>query len=124
MESYFDTILFALTVIPIFGWFKLLPIRPGRVVSFADGVALDPTTPARWTSCDRTRVELTEGIPKPLVALVSGRGLSRANGVETAAVEQGEEPAASTYVRYLDEDFRVMADRDGEYFVYCRVEEG
>jgi hypothetical protein len=33
MESEFDTILFALTVIPIVGWFKLLPTFGGRVVT-------------------------------------------------------------------------------------------
>ena len=69
MESYFDTILFALTVIPIFGWFKLLPTFGGRVVSFADGVALDPDTGKMDLVLDRTRVELTEGIPKPPLVL-------------------------------------------------------
>jgi hypothetical protein len=42
MESDFDTILFRSTVIPILGWFKLLPTFGGRVVSFADRVKLDP----------------------------------------------------------------------------------
>lgn len=126
MESYFDTILFALTVIPIFGWFKLLPTFGGRVVSFADGVALDPDTGKMDLVLDRTRVELTEGIPKP--PLVLPWFLDRDYPVRTVwkllPWNKGREPAASTYVRYLDEDFRVMADRDGEYFVYCRVEEG
>lgn len=36
--SEFDTILFGLTVIPIVGWFKLLPTFGGRVISIADGV--------------------------------------------------------------------------------------
>jgi hypothetical protein len=36
---------------------------------------------------------------------------------------KGRVPTASTYVKFVDEDFRVMADRDGEMFVYCKVEE-
>ena len=125
MESYFDTILFALTVIPIFSWFKLLP--SSAVASSAPPTASRrPDTGKMDLVLDRTRVELTEGIPKP--PLVLPWFLDRDYPVRTVwkllPWNKGREPAASTYVRYLDEDFRVMADRDGEYFVYCRVEEG
>ncbi|QDZ21217.1 hypothetical protein HOP50_05g37450 [Chloropicon primus] len=35
LGSTFDTILFRLTVIPIVGWFKLLPTFGGRVASYS-----------------------------------------------------------------------------------------
>ena len=41
LESEFDTVIFGLTVIPIVGWFKLLPTFGGRVVTVADGVKLE-----------------------------------------------------------------------------------
>ena len=123
MESYFDTILFALTVIPIVGWFKLLPTFGGRVVSFADGLTLDAGTGKLDLVLDRTRVEMTEGIPKP--PLVLPWFLDRDYPVKFVwkllPWNRGRDPTASTYVRYLDEDFRIMADKDGEIFVYCRV---
>ena len=67
LESTFDTTIFGLTVIPIVGWFKLLPTFGGRVVTEADGLAFDSDTrtlrsesrvppgrdaapPSRWTS--------------------------------------------------------------------------
>jgi len=125
MESYFDTILFALTVIPIVGWFKLLPTFGGRVVSFADGLTLDAGTGKLDLVLDRTRVEMTEGIPKP--PLVLPWFLDRDYPVKFVwkllPWNRGRDPTASTYVRYLDEDFRIMADKDGEIFVYCRVPE-
>ena len=34
---------------------------------------------------------------------------------------KGKPPLATTYVKYVDEDFRVMMDRDGECFVYVKV---
>jgi hypothetical protein len=60
MESYFDTILFALTVIPIIGWFKLLPTFGGRIVSFAEKVNLNPATGELSLELVKTRVEQTE----------------------------------------------------------------
>ena len=124
MESYFDTILFVLTVIPIMGWFKLLPTFGGRIKTYADEVTLDQNTGKLSLVLDRTRVELAEGIPKP--PLVLPWFLNRDYPVKFVwkllPWNKGRDPAASTYVRYLDEDFRVMADRDGEVFVYCRVE--
>ena len=41
LESTFDTIIFGLTVVPIVGWFKLLPTFGGRVVTEADDLRLE-----------------------------------------------------------------------------------
>ena len=74
---------------------------------------------------DRTRVELTEGIPKPPWFCPGfWTGTILRERVETCCCEHKEEPAAADVRAVLDEDFRAMADRDGEYFVYCRLEEG
>uniref|UniRef100_A0A7S0X983 Plastid lipid-associated protein/fibrillin conserved domain-containing protein n=1 Tax=Mantoniella antarctica TaxID=81844 RepID=A0A7S0X983_9CHLO len=124
MESYFDTILFALTVIPIFGWFKLLPTFGGRIISFAEKVTLNSRTGQLDLELVRTRVELTEGIPKPPLILPWFLNRDYPVGAVWRLLpwNKGRAPTASTFVRYVDEDFRVMADRDGEMFVYCRVE--
>ena len=37
LESTFDTVIFGLTVIPIVGWFKLLPTFGGRVLTEGTG---------------------------------------------------------------------------------------
>lgn len=125
MESYFDTILFALTVIPIIGWFKLLPTFGGRIISYAENVTVDPATGRLDLELMKTRVQLQEGIPKP--PLILPWFLDRDYPVnfvwKLLPWNKGRAPTASTYVRYVDEDFRVMADRDGEMFVYCKVEE-
>ena len=125
MESYFDTILFALTVIPIFGWFKLLPTFGGRIISYADNVALDGDTGKLDLELMKTRIQLAEGIPKP--PLVLPWFLDRDYPVNKVwkllPWNKGRAPLATTYVKYVDEDFRIMEDRDGEMFVYCRVEE-
>lgn len=125
MESYFDTILFALTVIPIVGWFKLLPTFGGRIKTYANQVRLDEVTGQMDLCLDRTRVELTDGIPKP--PLVLPWFLDRDYPVKSVwkllPWNKGRDPTATTYVRYLDTDFRIMSDADGEVFVYCKVED-
>jgi len=123
MESYFDTILFALTVIPILGWFKLLPTFGGRVVSFAEKVTLDPATGRVDLELVRTRVERTEGIPEPPLFLPWFLDRDYPVGAVWKLLpwNKGRAPTAATYVRYVDDEFRIMADGDGEVFVYWRV---
>eukprot|EP00951_Prasinocladus_malaysianus_P030999 scaffold294812_cov30-Prasinocladus_malaysianus.AAC.1 len=61
LRSEFDTIIFALTVIPIIGWFKLLPTFGGRVISFASDLSLDPDTGRMDMVLQRTRVDPAPG---------------------------------------------------------------
>ena len=61
MKSEFDTIIFGLTVIPIVGWFKLLPTFGGRVISFASDLTLDPSSGRMDMELVRTRVEEAPG---------------------------------------------------------------
>ena len=123
LESDFDTILFRSTVIPILGWFKLLPTFGGRVVSFAERVKLDPESGRIDLELMKTRVERKEGIPEPPLFLPWF--LDRDYPVNAVwrllPWNKGRAPTATTYVKYVDEDFRVMVDRDGQYFVYCKV---
>jgi len=126
MESYFDTVIFALTVIPIVGWFKLLPTFGGRVLTKSDNVALDPETGRVGLELQTTRVDPAPGVP--LIPLVSGLLMGRDYPVnfvwKLLPWNRGRAPTAATYVKFVDEDFRVTADRDGEYFVYVRRPEG
>ena len=73
VSSSFDTIIFRLTVIPIVGWFKLLPTFGGRVSSFAKGLELRGESAhsirssilrARWTrACADGRLPLHHSHP-------------------------------------------------------------
>ena len=68
LSSTFDTILFRLTVIPIVGWFKLLPTFGGRVMSFARNLEMEEEEDGsvRMTfELEKTRVEKADGIPTP-----------------------------------------------------------
>jgi hypothetical protein len=65
MKSEFDTIIFGLTVIPILGWFKLLPTFGGRVISFATDLTLDPSSGRMDMELARTRVEEAPGERAP-----------------------------------------------------------
>ena len=87
---------------------------------WAEGVEGDK----RWGLAG-TRGGLAEGIPRPALGLpwVRNSDYPVKGGWKLLPWNKGRDPAASTYVRYLDEDFRIMADRDGEVFVYCRVDE-
>jgi len=125
LESDFDTILFRSTVIPILGWFKLLPTFGGRVVSFAENVELDETTGRVDLELMKTRVERTEGIPEPPLFLpwFLDRDYPVNKVWKLLPWNKGKAPLATTFVKYVDEDFRVMADRDGECFVYVKVDE-
>ena len=67
--STFDTTLFGLTVIPIFGWFKLLPTFGGRVKTLATKVNLEENTIKMILQ--KTKVVEVEGLNKiPLISSV------------------------------------------------------
>eukprot|EP00873_Tetraselmis_striata_P037873 jgi/Tetstr1/458137/TSEL_044629.t1 len=124
-RSEFDTIIFALTVIPIIGWFKLLPTFGGRVVSIASDLTLDPDTGRMDMVLQRTRVECAPGIPNIKGIPLLGRALMDSDFPVARVWRQlpwnrGRAPACHVFVRYVDEGFRVMQDPDGELFVYAR----
>ena len=116
--SEFDTSIFSLTVIPILGWFKLLPTFGGcvvtvaRVESMAEGGKLDMV------------VDYTTSRPVPGLS-----GLGKwiwSVKVPVSAVwrllpwNKGRDATCSVENVYVDDGMRVVKDIDGEYFVYTR----
>ena len=128
--SSFDTILFALTVIPIIGWFKLLPTFGARVVTESRDVrtSVDEEKRALVISMEveKTTVNREEGLPEPPFGLGVLMGVEwPVNAVwKLLPWNNGRAPTCETTVLYCDDDFRVNTDRDGELFVYTRCVEG
>ena len=117
LYSEFDTTIFSLTVIPILGWFKLLPSFGGCVIT-ASKVSLEADAKLAM------EVDYTTSRPVPGLS-----GLGKwiwSVKVPVGAVwkllpwNQGRAATCSVSLKYLDEDFRIVQDVDGEYFVYTR----
>lgn len=117
LYSEFDTSIFSLTVIPVLGWFKLLPtfggcvVTASKCVSFEDGVL-------------KMEVDYTTSRPVPGLS-----GLGEwiwSVKVPVGAIwkllpwNKGRSASCSVNVKYVDEDFRIVEDADGELFVYTR----
>ena len=116
LYSEFDTQIFSLTVIPILGWFKLLPTFGGCVV----------TASKYKVNGDSLDVEVDYTSAKPVEGLSGlGEWIWKVK-VPVGAVwkllpwNKGLPPTASLACKYLDDDFRVVQDAGGEYFVYAR----
>ena len=116
LYSEFDTSLFSLTVIPIIGWFKLLPTFGGRVVTVSK-VKLNDT---------RLEMEVEYTTAKKVPGL---NGLTESIWNTRIPVNpiwkllpwnKGRAPTCSVTIRYVDSDFRIVEDSDHEYFVYAR----
>jgi hypothetical protein len=117
LYSEFYTSLFSLTVIPIIGWFKLMPTFGGCVITASkcelkEGGKLEMT------------VDYTTSRPVPGLS-----GLGEwiwSLKVPVGAVwkllpwNKGREANCSVEVKYYDDDFRIVQDLDGELFVYTR----
>jgi hypothetical protein len=115
--SEFDTSIFSLTVIPIVGWFKLLPTFGGCVVTAA-----------------KANLE-EDGTLKMVVDYTTARQVPGLSGlgewiwsvqVPVGAIwkrlpwNKGREATCQVKVRYCDDDFRIVEDGAGDYFVYTR----
>ena len=127
LSSTFDTILFRLTVIPIVGWFKLLPTFGGRVSSFAEKLDIQPAEDGGGKlkmrfELDKTRVDKTEGIPTPPFFLAWLLGVEfPVNAVWKLLPWNADSPMCTSYTTYCDADFRVSEDSNGELFIYTRI---
>ena len=115
--SEFDTSLFSLTVIPILGWFKLLPTFGGCVVTASKcnleengklAMEVDYTT-AR-------KVPGLSGLGKWIWSVKVPVGFVW----KLLPWNKGRAATCSVDVKYLDNDFRIVEDIDGELFVYTR----
>ena len=117
--STFDTIIFGLTTIPIFGWFKLLPTFGGRVITMADELNL--TDNILQMNLRKTKVSKVEGLNKiPIFSkLLMDRWYPVKEVWEKLPWNQ-EIPSCKIYVIYLDDEIRIMKDLYGSIFVYLR----
>lgn len=122
LTSSFTTLLFGLTVLPIIGWWKLLPTFGGRVVSVARNVTLKGTQ--LGMELDITRAEPAEGVAMmPFVGRFLVNRDTPVGAVWRLLPWNGGRPAlASLRCSYVDEEMRVMRDADGGFFVYARCE--
>jgi len=119
LYSEFDTNLFTLTVIPILGWGKLLPTFGGCVIT-----ASKASMNEEYPGCIFMEVDYTTSRPVPGL---SGLGKWIWNvKVPVGAIwkflpwNKGRAATCSVVVKYVDEDFRIVEDIDGELFVYTR----
>mmetsp|Transcript_39129 Transcript_39129/g.124548 ORF Transcript_39129/g.124548 Transcript_39129/m.124548 type:complete len:297 (-) Transcript_39129:472-1362(-) len=121
MVSEFDTILFGRTVIPIIGWFKLLPTFGGRIITVAKGVKLLPGTNTMRLEVETTKTIEAPGIaPMPLLGKPI-MGIEFPTGATWKLLPWNKAPMEATLeVVYCDEELRVVEDVDGELFVYMR----
>ena len=117
--STFDTIIFGLTTIPIFGWFKLLPTFGGRVITMADELNL--TDNNLQMNLRKTKVSKVEGLNK--IPIFSKLLMDRWYPVKEVWEKlpwNKESPSCEVSVIYLDDEVRVMKDIYGSTFVYIR----
>jgi hypothetical protein len=135
LYSEFDTSLFSLTVIPIVGWFKLLPTFGGCVVTVAkahmsgdssvgDSNSNNNNSDDQEPGVLHMQVDYTTAVPVPgLQGLGSWIWNTKVpvNAVwKLLPWNKGRDANCKVYVRYCDDDFRIVQDVSGEYFVYTR----
>jgi hypothetical protein len=118
LYSEFDTSIFSLTVIPILGWFKLLPTFGGCVVTAATCEMQDQGTL-------RMTVDYTTARPVPGLQGLFGDWVWKIK-VPVGAIwkllpwNKGRDATCQVLVRYVDDDFRIVQDISGDFFVYIR----
>ena len=117
LYSEFDTSIFSLTVIPILGWFKLLPTFGGCVVT-ASKCSLEEG--------GKLEMEVDYTTSRPVPGL-SGLGewiwsLKVPVGFVWKLLpwNKGRPASCSVDVRYVDKDMRIVEDKSGDLFVYSR----
>ena len=119
MISTFDTTIFGLTTIPIFGWFKLLPTFGGRVITLAKGLQL--TDNILSMELEKTKVTEVDGLGKiPFLASILMEKWYPVKSVWNLLPWNKENPSCDIKVIYVDEDLRIIRDMHGALFVYIR----
>ena len=118
--SEFDTNLFTLTTIPILGWGKLLPTFGGCVITVSKILGLNGNTGELSLEVDYTTAKKVPGLNALPGEIGVGVKVPVNSVWKLLPWNKGKAPTASIFVRYVDEDIRVMQDGDGEYFVYSR----
>lgn len=117
LVSEFDTSIFSLTVIPILGWFKLLPTFGGCVITVSKANMSE--TGVINLEVEYTTSKPVQGLPG-LGEFIWGRKVPVNAIWKLLPWNRGRPPVCQVTTKYLDEDFRVMEDVSGQYFVYSR----
>lgn len=118
--SEFDTNIFALTVIPFLGWGKLLPTFGGCVITVSKILGLDPQDGKLSLEVEYTTAKKVKGLNSLPGDLGVGAKVPVGAIWKLLPWNRSRPPLASIYARYIDADFRIMQDVDGEFFVYTR----
>ena len=118
--STFDTTIFGLTTIPIFGWFKLLPTFGGRVITLANEISLNKNV--LKMTLQKTKVSEVEGLKKiPIFSNLLMEKWYPVKNIWEKLPWNRNEPSLEVFIKYLDEDMRIIEDIYGSIFVYIRV---
>ena len=119
MISTFDTTIFGLTTIPIFGWFKLLPTFGGRVITLAKGLQLKANK--LTMELEKTKVSELNGLGKiPFLHKILMDRWYPVNAFWKLLPWNKENPNCEITVIYVDEDLRIIRDMYGAVFIYIR----
>tara|TARA_Y100001978_G_scaffold54523_1_gene48936 strand:- start:1386 stop:2117 length:732 start_codon:yes stop_codon:yes gene_type:complete len=117
--STFDTTIFGLTTIPIFGWFKLLPTFGGRVITLADDISINKNV--LTMTLQKTKVSEVEGLNRiPIFSNLLMEKWYPVKSIWEKLPWNVNEPSLEIFIKYLDEDMRIMEDKYGSIFVYVR----
>jgi len=121
LESSFTTLVFGLTVLPLLGWWKLLPSFGGQVIS-TSSACLEPASGELALELDCTRAEEAPGIPLlPLLGrFLTGRDAPVGAVWRLLPWNGGRRATAALRVTFCDGDTRVVRDTAGRFFVYGR----
>ena len=118
--STFDTTIFGLTTIPIFGWFKLLPTFGGRVTTLANEISLNKNV--LKMTLQKTKVSEVEGLKRiPIFSNLLMEKWYPVKNIWEKLPWNSNEPSLEVFIKYLDEDMRIVEDIYGSIFVYVRV---
>lgn len=121
LESRLTTLVFGLTVLPLLGWWKLLPSFGGQVVS-TSSASLEPASGELALELDCTRAEEAPGISLlPLLGrILTGRDAPVGAVWRLLPWNGGRRATAALRVTFCDGDTRVVRDTAGRFFVYGR----
>ena len=115
--SEFDTSIFSLTVIPILGWFKLLPTFGGCVITASTCEMLEGGKLAMTVDYTTSRkVPGLSGLGEWIWSVKVPVGFIW----KLLPWNKGRSADCSVDIVFYDEDFRIAKDLDGELFVYTR----
>tara|TARA_B100000579_G_C22745220_1_gene811154 strand:- start:333 stop:1076 length:744 start_codon:yes stop_codon:yes gene_type:complete len=118
--STFDTTIFGLTVIPILGWFKLLPTFGGRVVTLAKDLKVSKDNKLHML-LDKTKVSKVDGLNKiPFFSKLLMEKWYPVLKVWNLLPWNKKEPICEMQILYIDNDIRIVKDIYEGIFIYSR----